>query len=274
MTDVAEITLASGTTLPLVGFGVFQVPPEATTATVASAIEAGYRSFDTAAAYRNEAEVGAALRASGLPREELTVTTKLWNGDQGFDEALAAFDASAARLDLGYVDLYLIHWPAPARDRYVDSWRAMERLHADGRARAIGVSNFTPAHLTRLMDETSVVPAVNQIELHPRLAQRELRAFHAKHGILTEAWSPLARGGVLAHPTVVEVAARHGVTPAQVVLRWHLQLGNRVIPRSVNPGRIRENFALWGFALDDADMELIDGLDAGGRIGPDPDVLS
>jgi diketogulonate reductase-like aldo/keto reductase len=199
------------------------------------------------------------------------VTTKVWNDDQGYHSALRAFDASSSRLRLDYVDLYLIHWPKPSLDRYVETWRALEKLYADGRVRAIGVSNFQPDHLRRLLGEAEIVPAVNQIELHLDLQQERLRRFHAQHGIVTEAWSPLGQGQAMQHPAVVELADRHGRTPAQVVLRWHLQLGNVVIPKSTTPSRIRENIAVFDFALDDADMRALAGLDTGTRLGPDPD---
>jgi len=272
-TSVPDIALTGGTTIPQVGFGVFEVSGDETAASVTAALEAGYRSIDTAAIYFNEAEVGQAVRDSGIPREDLRVTTKLWNSDQGHDNALAAFDASIERLGLDYVDLYLIHWPSPGRDLYLETWRALESLLADGRTRAIGVSNFQVPHLERLLAETDVVPAVNQIELHPNLPQAELRAFNQAHGIATEAWSPLARGGaLLADPTITGIAGRHGVTPGQVILRWHIELGNIVIPRSVNPGRIAQNIDLFGFSLDAADLHQIAALDNGGRIGPNPDT--
>ena len=268
---VPDVRLSSGTSIPQVGFGVFRVPDEATERAVLTAIECGYRSIDTAALYGNETGVGRALRACGLAREELFVTTKLWNDDQGHDSTFRAFEASLSRLGLDYVDLYLVHWPKPSLDRYVETWRAFERLHADGRARAVGVSNFQVAHLQRLLDETHVVPAVNQIELHPGLQQEPLRRFHADQGIVTEAWSPLGQGHALRHPVVAGLAARHARTPAQVVLRWHLQLGNVVIPKSTTPARIQENLELFDFALDDTDMAALAGLEAGERLGPDPD---
>ncbi|MDX2701546.1 aldo/keto reductase [Streptomyces sp. PA03-6a] len=273
-TPTPDITLNNGVTMPQLGFGVFQVPDADTAAAVTSALESGYRSIDTAAIYGNEAGVGQALAASGIARDELFVTTKLWNGDQGYDNTLAAFDASLAKLGLDHVDLYLIHWPAPARDTYLDTWRAFEKIHAEGRARAIGVSNFQPAHLQRLIDNSDVVPAVNQVELHPQLQQAELRAFHARHGIATEAWSPLAQGAVLKDPVITGIAGRLGRTPAQVILRWHLQLGNVVIPKSVTPERIRENLDVFDFALSDADVAAITALDNGTRIGPDPDAFN
>ncbi|MBK1785937.1 aldo/keto reductase [Prauserella cavernicola] len=275
MTDVPAVTLNNGVRLPQVGFGVFQVPVDETAAAVTSALEAGYRSIDTAAAYRNEAGVGKAIARSGVSRDELFITTKLWNSDHGYDETLRAFDSSLHELGLDHVDLYLIHWPVPELDRYVDTWRAFEQIHADGRARAIGVSNFQPHHLERLARESQVVPAVNQIELHPYLQQVEARAYHAEHGILTEAWSPLAKGGdLLADPAVTAVATKHGRTPAQVVLRWHLELGDIIIPKSVTPSRMRENLDIFGFALDENDLAALGELDRGERTGPDPDTFN
>ncbi|MER6095883.1 aldo/keto reductase [Streptomyces sp. NPDC001728] len=271
---VPTVELADGVEIPQLGFGVFQVPDDETTAAVTAALEAGYRSIDTAAIYGNETGVGRALAASGLPREELFVTTKLWNADQGYDATLRAFDAGLAKLGLDHVDLYLIHWPAPAHDLYRDSWRALERLAEEGRARAVGVSNFQPGHLRHLMAGTKLMPAVNQVELHPGLQQSELRAFHAEHGIATEAWSPLAQGAVLDDPAITAIAARHGRSPAQVVIRWHLQLGNIVIPKSVTPARIRENFDVFGFTLTDEEMRTVAALDRGLRTGPHPDELN
>ncbi|MFG2306774.1 aldo/keto reductase [Actinacidiphila glaucinigra] len=271
MSNVPDITLNNGVTMPQLGFGVWQVPDDEAATAVATALEAGYRSIDTAALYRNEQGTGRAIAASGIPREELFVTTKLWNTDQGHDNALRAFDASLGKLGLDYVDLYLIHWPAPARGLYLETWRALEKIHADGRARAIGVSNFPVAQLRHLLDEGGVAPALNQVELHPHLPQTELRAFHAGHGIATEAWSPLGQGrGLLDEPALAAIAAKHGRTPAQVVLRWHLQIGNVVIPKSVTPSRIRENIDVFGFELDGEDLAAIDALDNGGRLGPDP----
>ncbi|HWI95407.1 MAG TPA: aldo/keto reductase, partial [Solirubrobacterales bacterium] len=255
---------------PQLGFGVFQVPPDDTQEVVEQALETGYRHIDTAGAYRNEKGVGAAIAASGLAREDLFVTTKLWNSEQGFETTLAAFDASLDRLGFDYVDLYLIHWPVPSEGRFVDTWRAFERIHGEGRARTIGVSNFRVEDLERLEAETETRPTVNQIELHPRLQQAELRAWHADHGIATEAWSPLAQGELLDDETIVAIAERHGKTPAQAILRWHLQLGNVVIPKSVTPARIRENLELFDFELGDAEMAEFERLDRGERIGPDP----
>ncbi|WP_166028486.1 aldo/keto reductase [Streptomyces chilikensis] len=271
---VPAVTLNNGVTIPQLGFGVFQVPDEDTTAAVTAALRAGYRSIDTAAVYGNEAGVGKALAASGIAREELFVTTKLWNADQGYDATLRAFDESLAKLGLDHVDLYLIHWPTPARDRYLDTWRALERLAADGRARAVGVSNFQPAHLRRLLEHSSLVPAVNQVELHPGLQQAELRAVHGELGIATEAWSPLAQGAVLGEEPIVTLAQRYGRSPAQIVLRWHLQLGNIVIPKSVTPSRIAENIDVFDFALTDEEMASLAALDRGLRTGPDPDAFN
>ncbi|MFD7597607.1 aldo/keto reductase [Kitasatospora sp. NPDC059812] len=271
---VPTVKLNNGVEIPQLGFGVFQVPDAETAAAVTSALEAGYRSIDTAAIYGNETGVGRALAASGLPREDLFVTTKLWNADQGYDATLRAFDAGLAKLGLEYLDLYLIHWPTPARDLYLDSWRAVERLASEGRIRAAGVSNFQPAHLQRLLDESRLVPAVNQVELHPGLQQAELRAFHTEHGIATEAWSPLAQGAVLDDPAITAIAARTGKSAAQVVLRWHLQLGNIVIPKSVTPARIRQNLDVFDFQLTDEDMATIAATDRDLRTGPHPDQFN
>ncbi|MFH8440545.1 aldo/keto reductase [Streptomyces sp. NPDC018026] len=271
---IPTVTLNNGVEIPQLGFGVFQVPDAETTAAVASALEAGYRSIDTAAVYGNEAGVGRALAESGVAREDLFVTTKLWNADQGYDATLKAFDASLAKLGLDHVDLYLIHWPTPARDLYRETWKALEKLAAEGRIRAAGVSNFQPAHLERLVADSELVPAVNQIELHPGLQQSELRAVHARLGIATEAWSPLAQGAVLGDEAITTIAARHGKSPAQVVLRWHLQLGNVVIPKSVTPARIRQNLDVFDFTLADDEMSAIAALDRGLRTGPHPDELN
>ncbi|MEV0691111.1 aldo/keto reductase [Streptomyces sp. NPDC050388] len=275
MSKVPPITLNNGVEMPQLGFGVWQVPDAEAETAVAAALEAGYRSIDTAAAYGNEEGTGRAIAASGLPREDLFVTTKLWNTDHGYDSTLRAFDASLSRLGLDHVDLYLIHWPTPARGRYVDTYRAFEKLYAEGRVRAIGVSNFQREHLEHLIAETSVVPAVDQIELHPHLQQRAAREYHAQQGIATEAWSPLGQGkGLLEVPAIVAIAQKHGRTPAQVVLRWHIQLGNVVIPKSVTPSRIKENIDVFGFSLDTEDLAAISALDEGRRLGPDPATLN
>ncbi|HEY0391408.1 MAG TPA: aldo/keto reductase [Solirubrobacterales bacterium] len=267
---VPRLSLHDGVEIPQLGFGVFQIPPEDTQYAVELALDAGYRHIDTAAAYRNEAGVGAALAASGLPREDVFVTTKLWNSEQGHDSTLAAFERSLERLGLDHVDLYLIHWPAPSEDRFVDTWRAFERIYEEEAARTIGVSNFRIEDLERLTSETGTRPTVNQIELHPRFQQAEMRAWHADHQIATEAWSPLAQGELLDDETIVRIAERHERTPAQAILRWHLQLGNVVIPKSVTPERIRENIEIFDFELGDEEMAEFARLDRGERIGPDP----
>ncbi len=270
MSQVPNLTLHDGIEIPQLGFGVFQVPPDDTQKVVEQALEVGYRHIDTAAAYGNEKGVGKAVASSGIPREDIFVTTKLWNSSQGFDSALETFDKSLGRLSMGHVDLYLIHWPVPSLDRYVETWRAFERIHGEGRARTIGVSNFRSDDLRRLEAETETRPTVNQVELHPQLQQRELRAWHEQHGIATEAWSPLAQGAVLDDETITGIARAHGKTAAQTILRWHLQLGNVVIPKSVTPERIRENFNLFDFELSEQEMDMIGALDRGERTGPDP----
>ncbi len=274
MTPVPNVTLNDGNTIPQIGFGVFQVPEEETYNAVTAALQAGYRSIDTAKAYGNEEGVGKAIADSGIAREELFVTTKLWNDDHGHDEALKAFDASLSKLGLDYLDLYLIHWPVPAQDRYVDTYKAFEQLRSEGRARSIGVSNFTEAHLQRLLEETSVVPVLNQVELHPNFTQKELRAFHAEHNIVTEAWSPLAQGDLLNNAKLGTIAQTHGKTPAQVVLRWHMQLGNVAIPKSVTPERIAANIDVFDFELTGDEMVTIDTLGNGERRGPNPQTFN
>jgi 2,5-diketo-D-gluconate reductase A len=270
MNTIPNIVLNNGVRMPQLGFGVFQIPDAETTEAVAAALAAGYRSIDTAAIYGNETGTGRALAESGIAREDLFITSKLWIDDLGYEPALAAFDASLAKLGLDYLDLYLIHWPAPASDRYADSWLALENLLADGRVRAIGVSNFEPGHLQRLIDLGGTVPAINQVELHPALQQHAVTVFNAAQGIATEAWSPLAQGALLADPAITEIAARHGKTPAQIILRWHLQQGRIVIPKSVTPARIRENLEVFDFDLTEADLAAVNVLERNGRTGPDP----
>lgn len=267
------LELNDGHRIPQLGLGVYKIADAIAADTVQVALEAGYRHVDTAALYANERGVGEGLARVGLPRAEVFVTTKVWNDRHGYDETLRAFDESLAKLGLDYVDLYLIHWPAPRQDRYVDTYRALETLRADGRARSIGVSNFHTHHLDRLLTETDIVPAVNQVELHPWLVQTEVRAYNAAHDIRTEAWSPLARGRAIGDPTLDGIGARYGKSAAQVVLRWQLQLGNIVIPKSVTPERIRENLDVFDFTLAESDIAEISALDAGERTGKDPDDL-
>ncbi|WP_343063823.1 aldo/keto reductase [Haloechinothrix aidingensis] len=274
MTMTPQITLDDGVRIPQLGYGVFQIPQEETARSVEMALDAGYRSIDTAAAYGNEEAVGKAVQHCGIGRDELFVTTKLWNSDHGYDATLAAFDASLTALGMDYVDLYLIHWPVPERDLYTQSWRALERIRSEGRARAIGVSNFHIPHLRKLLDEADVPPAINQIELHPRLQQHELRRFHEANGIVTEAWSPLAKGELLGDGRVTGLASKHGKTAAQIVLRWHIQLGNVVIPKSVTQQRIVQNYDVFDFELDAEDMATLGELDDGTRTGPDPDTFN
>ncbi|MES2340207.1 MAG: aldo/keto reductase [Pseudomonadota bacterium] len=274
MTDQTFLTLNDGRLMPQVGLGVWQSPAETTADTVATALAAGYLAIDTAAAYRNEPGVGEGVKRSGVARDKLFVTTKLWNENQGYDAALAAFDKSLSRLGMDYVDLYLIHWPAPTQNLYLESWKALIRLREEGRAKSIGVSNFAIPHLERIIGETGVTPAANQIELHPRWQQAELRAFHASKGIATTSWSPLGQGRLLDDPVIGQIAAKHGKTPAQVIIRWHVDLGLTVIPKSVTPARIVANFQVFDFALDAEDLKAIAGLQAAdGRIGPDPNAF-
>ncbi len=269
-----SLALNDGTFIPAVGLGVWQTPAEETERAVTAALHAGYRHIDTAAAYRNEIQVGQALKSSGVPRDEVYLVTKLWNSEQGYDKTLAAFDASMKRLDLkgdgAYLDLYLIHWPVPEANLYVETFKAFANLRDAGRIRSIGVSNFAPEHLRVLIDATGIVPVVNQVELHPQFPQQELREVHRQLGIATEAWSPLGQGSLLSHPAVVAVAEARGKTPAQVLIRWHIQLGNIVIPKSVNPDRIVSNFDVFDFELSEQDMASIATLDNGTRLGPDP----
>ena len=275
MSSVPNLVLNNGVEIPQLGFGVFKVPADETKQAVSTALEAGYRHIDTARLYGNEAAVGEAVRESGLMRDEVFVTSKVWNKDQGFDSTLRGFDASMGQLGFDVLDLYLIHWPLPAKDLYVDTWRAMEQLYKDGRIRAIGVSNFHPDHLRRLLDKSDVVPVINQVELHPYLQQSEVRKANEELGVLTEAWAPIARGGeLLEDPVITGLADKHARTPAQVVLRWHIELGNVVIPKSVTPSRVQENIDIFGFSLDEEDMAAVAQLDRGQRTGPDPDTLN
>jgi diketogulonate reductase-like aldo/keto reductase len=284
MTSTAPVlTLNNGVEMPALGLGVFQTPPDATTAAVEEALRLGYRHVDTAAAYGNEREVGEAIRRSGLGRDEVFIETKVWISDYGYDETLHAFDKSAGKLGVERLDLLLLHQALPsAFDRTLGAYRALETLLADGRVRAIGVSNFMPEHLDRLLAEATVVPAVNQIELHPYFQQKARQRLHAEHGILTQAWSPIGgitsyRGGARStfdDPTLKEIADRHGKTPAQVMLRWHLDEGRSAIPKSVRPERIAENFAVLDFTLAPGDIAAIDALDTGLRGGPEPDSIT
>lgn len=274
MSDVPSVKLNNGVEIPQLGFGTFQIPPDRTRAAVVAALAAGYRHVDTAEMYRNEREVAEAIRDSGIDRAEIFVTSKLNNGFHAYGDALAAFDRSLEAMGFGYLDLFLIHWPLPAVGDFVDTWKALEEIHRSGRARAIGVSNFQPHHLKRLFERTQVPPAVNQIEIHPYLVQERVRAFDAAHGIVTEAWSPLAKGQVLDEPAIEAIARRLGRTPAQVVLRWHVQRGDVVFPKSVSPARMAENFAIFDFELSPADIAAISALDEDRRTGPDPDEFN
>jgi 2,5-diketo-D-gluconate reductase A len=271
VTSVPNIRLNNGVEIPQLGFGTFQIPPSETRAATLAALRAGYRHIDTAEMYGNEAEVGEAVRDSGVPRSGVFITSKLNNGFHARGDALAAFDRSLAVMTLDYLDLFLIHWPLPAVGDFVETWKAMEEMFASGRVRAIGVSNFQKHHIERLARETKTVPAVNQIEIHPYFNQDGLRAFNRSRGIATEAWSPIAQGEILDDPVVGEIGRRAGRSPAQVALRWHIQRGDIVFPKSVSPARIGENFAIFDFELSDADMTAITGLHRNGRRGPNPD---
>lgn len=268
------VSFHDGRTAPQLGVGVWQIEDEATASVIESALKIGYRSIDTAAIYGNEAGVGQGVARSGVPREELFIATKLWNDRHGHDSTRTAFLESLDKLALDYVDLYLIHWPVPMAGMFVDAWETMIQLRDEGLAKSIGVCNFNINHLQTLLDKTGVMPVVNQIELHPRFQQAELRDFHAEHDIITEAWSPLGRGRVWGDPTLTAIAEKHGRSLAQVMIRWHTQLGNMVIPKSVDPARLEENFHIFDFELDDDDMAQIARLDrADGRYGPDPEVF-
>jgi len=273
---IPTITLNNGVEIPQVGLGVWQAEEGAEVeGAVRAALAAGYRLVDTAAIYGNEVGVGRAIKAGGLPRDVTFITTKLWNANHAYGDALRAFDESLRKLDCGYIDLYLIHWPLPMEGKFTEAWKALEKLYADQRVRAIGVSNFKPHHLEELRKGSEIVPAVNQIELHPFFQQKETRAYCAEHGIAVESYSPLMQGReVLQHPTITDLAGRYGKTSAQVILRWHVQSGLIVIPKSINPERIRENFGLFDFELSETDMRAIEGLDQRRRIASDPDTAS
>ena len=274
MTAVPTITLNDGVEIPQLGFGVFQVPPEDTKKATLEALEVGYRHIDTAEMYGNEKGVGEAVAESGIPRDQIFVTSKLNNTFHAREAALGAFDQTLETLGFETLDLFLIHWPLPAVGDYVETWKAMEEMKASGRVRSIGVSNFQPAHLQRLFDETETVPSVNQIEVHPYLTNEVARAFNTEHGIFTEAWSPIAQGAVLTDPVITAIADRVSRTPAQVTLRWHIQRGDIVFPKSVTRSRVEENFALFDFELTDADLAAISGLNRDERTGPDPDTFN
>jgi 2,5-diketo-D-gluconate reductase A len=271
---VPTVKLNNGVEIPQLGFGVFQIPPAETRAATLSAIEVGYRHIDTAEMYGNEKQVGEAVRDSGVPREEIFVTSKLNNGFHAYGDALTAFERTLTDLDLGYLDLFLVHWPLPGIGDFVETWKAMEEMYRGGKVRSIGVSNFQSHHLQRLFDATEVVPAVNQIEIHPYLTQDPLRAFDTEHGIATEAWSPIAQGKVLDDPTIARIAQRVGKTTAQVTVRWHIQRGDIVFPKSVTRSRVEENFAVLDFELTDTDMADITGLNRDERTGPNPDEFN
>jgi 2,5-diketo-D-gluconate reductase A len=268
-----RLPLNDGLSIPQLGLGVYKVADTLAADTVQVALDAGYRHIDTAALYANERGVGAGIARSSVPRADIFVTTKVWNDRHGYAETLRAFDESLEKLGLDYVDLYLVHWPAPRQDRFVDTYRALETLRANGRTRSIGVSNFHPHHLDRLLAETSIVPAVNQIELHPWLPQTEVRAYNAAHGIRTQSWSPLARGRAIGNAVLDAIGAKYGKSAAQVVLRWHVELGNIVIPKSVTPARMRANLDVFDFSLDPADLTAIAALNSGERTGKNPDAL-
>lgn len=272
-TAVPKVRLNNGVDIPQLGFGVFQIKPRDTAEAVSTALQIGYRHFDTAEMYGNEKEVGQAIARSGIDRSEIFVTSKLNNNQHTFDDALRAFDQTLVALGMDQIDLFLLHWPLPTVNDFVERWKALERVYGEGRARSIGVSNFEDHHLQRLFEETEIVPAVNQIEVHPYFAQNELLSFDAEHGIATEAWAPLVQGAVLDDETALEVAQAHGKSAAQVVLRWHVQRHSIVFPKSVTPKRIQENFEIFDFELSDADMKRISGLDRDGRTGPEPDTF-
>ncbi len=273
--SVPSVKLNDGNQIPQLGFGVWQVGNDEAVAAVSEALQVGYRHIDTAAIYGNEEGTGKAIKSSGIAREDIFLTTKLWNGEQGYESTLKAFDESLKKLGTDYVDLYLIHWPAPSKDLFVETWRAFIKLKEEGRIKSIGVSNFRTVDLERVIKESGITPVLNQIELHPQFQQDELRLFHSKHNIATEAWSPLGQGKILEDETLKAIAERHGKSVAQVILRWHIETGNIVIPKSVTPARIKENFDVFDFSLNGTDHDAITKLDrADGRIGPNPGTLS
>lgn len=268
---VKAVELNDGNSMPQLGYGLWQVPDEETEKVVTDAIRIGYRSIDSAQVYGNEHGLGRAIKSCGLPRKELYITTKIWNSEHGYDSTLKSFEGSMKKLGTEYLDLLLIHWPAPKKNLYVETWKALVQLKKDGRVRSIGVSNFYPEHIEKIIDATSFIPAVNQVELHPRFQQLELRSFHEKHNIRTESWSPLGQGKVIADEVIRKIAEKHGKTPAQVIIRWHLENNLIAIPKSVTPSRIEENFNVFGFSLDERDLKDIASMnDKNGRIGPDP----
>jgi 2,5-diketo-D-gluconate reductase A len=269
--DMQMVTLNNGQRIPQLGLGVYKLEAHSAADLVARAIETGYRRIDTAALYLNEAEVGQGIRQSSVAREDIYVTTKIWNDRQGFESALEAIDESLERLTIDYIDMLLIHWPAPAQDKFVETWAAFQHAVTTGKVRGIGVSNFQPDHLRKLIAAGGTVPALNQVALHPALQQPELRSYNSSHGIATEAWSPLARGRFNSEVVITDIAAKHGKTPAQVIIRWHIQLGNLVIPKTANPERLIENISVFDFELDEHDMASIATLDSGFRTGPNPD---
>lgn len=267
------LSLNSGQQIPQLGLGVYKMSQEVAVPAIMTALELGYRRIDTAALYDNEVEVGAAIRKSGLARHEIFVTSKVWNDRQGYDDALEAIDESLDRLNIDYIDMMLVHWPVPSQDRYVDTWKAFEHALAKGRIRGIGVSNFEPKHLDRLLGMAEVVPAINQVELNPGFQQKEVREYNTAHNIRTEAWSPIARGKYSDNPALLAIAAKYGKTVSQVIIRWHIELGNLVIPKSVNPERLAENIDVFDFSLDTDDHHAITALDSGDRHGPHPDEM-
>lgn len=271
MADQPRIPLADGTSIPQVGLGVYQTENDKAPAVIRAALEAGYRHIDTAAIYGNEQGVGEGIQSSGVPRDQIYLTTKLWNSEQGYDSTLKAFDASLKKLGTDHVDLYLIHWPAPKKDLFVDTWKAFIRLQKEGRITSIGVSNFMPEHIDRLVAETGVKPVINQIELHPTFQQAALRAYHQANGIVTQSWSPLGQGTLMDNPVVTSIASKHGKTPAQILIRWHVDMELVTIPKSANPDRLKANFDVFDFSLDADDMATLAKLDgADNRLGPDP----